>query len=143
MQERLSESLAGRFFLHRCTHWSWTECRAAFGWNLDRWIYFGGYPGAAPFSIVNVSKVRDFIGEVVVASAAGVRSLFPFPPAEQRRCVFEYVYFARPDSVMDGVSVYGSRLKMGASGSLLMATMVLEFFMPARCWTAPEMPSAT
>ena len=47
VQRGLTESLAGRFFLHRCTHWSWPECRAAFGWTLDRWIYFGGYPGAA------------------------------------------------------------------------------------------------
>jgi predicted AAA+ superfamily ATPase len=40
-----SESLAGRFFLHRCTHWSFAECRQAFGWDLDRWLFFGGYPG--------------------------------------------------------------------------------------------------
>jgi predicted AAA+ superfamily ATPase len=38
----VTESLAGRFFLHRCLHWSWSECREAFGWDLDRWIYFGG-----------------------------------------------------------------------------------------------------
>lgn len=48
VQRGLTESLAGRFFLHRCTHWPWPECREAFGWSLDRWIYFGGYPGAAP-----------------------------------------------------------------------------------------------
>ena len=44
------ESLAGRFFLHRCPHWSWPECKAAFGWDLERWLFFGGYPGAAPWS---------------------------------------------------------------------------------------------
>ncbi|MCX5977033.1 MAG: ATP-binding protein [Coprothermobacterota bacterium] len=49
MQEGLTESLAGRFFLHRCTHWGYPECRAAFGWNLEQWLYFGGYPGAAAF----------------------------------------------------------------------------------------------
>ena len=42
VQKGLTESLAGRFFLHRCTHWSWPECREAFGWPLERWIYFGG-----------------------------------------------------------------------------------------------------
>jgi predicted AAA+ superfamily ATPase len=42
VQRGLTESLAGRFFLHRCTHWSWPECRTAFGWTLDQWIYFGG-----------------------------------------------------------------------------------------------------
>jgi predicted AAA+ superfamily ATPase len=47
VQRGLTESLAGRFYLHRCLHWSWPECEQAFGWSLDRWVYFGGYPGAA------------------------------------------------------------------------------------------------
>jgi predicted AAA+ superfamily ATPase len=47
LAEGSSESLAGRFLLHRCLHWSWRECRTAFGWELDTWIFFGGYPGAA------------------------------------------------------------------------------------------------
>ena len=47
LQKGLSESLAGRFFLHRCPHWRYTEMYRAFYWNLDQWIYFGGYPGAA------------------------------------------------------------------------------------------------
>lgn len=49
MQAGLSESLAGRFFLHRCQHWTFPECQAAFNWSLEQWIYFGGYPGAVPF----------------------------------------------------------------------------------------------
>ncbi|MBN1356547.1 AAA family ATPase [bacterium] len=44
-----TESLAGRFYLHRCLHWSYPEMRDAFVWNPDQWIYFGGYPGAADF----------------------------------------------------------------------------------------------
>src|SRR5688572_16173720 len=47
LQRGLTESLSGRLFLHRFTHWTWPECKEAFDWNLDRWIYFGGYPGAA------------------------------------------------------------------------------------------------
>lgn len=50
LQEGLSESLAGRFFLNRCSHWGYGECLDAFGWNLDRWIYYGGYPGGAVFA---------------------------------------------------------------------------------------------
>ncbi len=50
MQERLSESRAGRFFLHRCTRWDYPECRPAFGWSLEHWLFFGGYPGAAAFA---------------------------------------------------------------------------------------------
>ncbi|MBI3291340.1 MAG: AAA family ATPase, partial [Elusimicrobia bacterium] len=41
------ESLAGRFEIHFCPHWSWPECRDAFGWTLDQWLFYGGYPGAA------------------------------------------------------------------------------------------------
>lgn len=47
MQQGLTESLAGRFELIRAPHWSFGEMRTAFGWDLDRYIYFGGYPGAA------------------------------------------------------------------------------------------------
>ena len=47
MQRGLGESLAGRFELIRVPHWSFVEMRAAFGWEVDRYLYFGGYPGAA------------------------------------------------------------------------------------------------
>jgi predicted AAA+ superfamily ATPase len=49
IREGLSESLAGRFFLHRCGHWTFRECIDAFGWDLPRWLFFGGYPGAAAY----------------------------------------------------------------------------------------------
>ncbi len=47
VQAGLTESLAGRFEQLHATHWSWPECRDCFGWELDRYLYFGGYPGAA------------------------------------------------------------------------------------------------
>ena len=53
-------------------------------------------------------------GEVVVISDKGLTSLRPFPAAKARPCLFEYVYFARPDSVVNGRSVYGVRKRMGA-----------------------------
>src|SRR3989338_885959 len=46
MQRGLSESLAGRFELHRHPHWSFQECQACFGLSLEEYVYFGGYPGA-------------------------------------------------------------------------------------------------
>jgi amidophosphoribosyltransferase len=52
-------------------------------------------------------------GEVVVVSAAGVQSLFPYPVARRTRCVFEYVYFARPDSSVFGRNVYQVRKELG------------------------------
>lgn len=48
VQRGLSESLAGRFEMVRLTHWSWPEMREAFGITLEEYIWFGGYPGAAP-----------------------------------------------------------------------------------------------
>ena len=47
IQRGLTESLAGRFEIIPVIHWSYAEMRKAFGWDLDRFIYFGGYPGAA------------------------------------------------------------------------------------------------
>jgi len=46
MQKGLTESLAGRFELHRHNQWSFTECKECFGLSLNEYIYFGGYPGA-------------------------------------------------------------------------------------------------
>lgn len=50
IHQGLTESLAGRFFLHRFTHWNYPECKAAFGWSLDDWFYYGGYPGGQIFA---------------------------------------------------------------------------------------------
>ena len=47
LQKGMSESLTGRFFLHPCSHWGYMEMKDAFGWDLDKWIFYGGYPGAA------------------------------------------------------------------------------------------------
>jgi amidophosphoribosyltransferase len=52
-------------------------------------------------------------GEVVVINSDGIRSFRAFPQAESRPCIFEFVYFARPDSVVGGKSVYEVRKKMG------------------------------
>ncbi|CAL7962953.1 AAA family ATPase [Gammaproteobacteria bacterium] len=51
MQKGLEESMAGRFEIINLPHWFFSEMRDAFGWALDKYIYFGGYPGAA--AIVN------------------------------------------------------------------------------------------
>lgn len=48
VERGLGESLAGRFELLRLPHWSFTEMRDAFGWSLERYLFYGGYPGAAP-----------------------------------------------------------------------------------------------
>jgi amidophosphoribosyltransferase len=65
--------------------------------------------------IIGAELVRDVEpGELIVLDSSGVHSLRPFPPAERRFCVFEYIYFARPDSIVEGSSVYEARKRIGA-----------------------------
>ncbi len=65
--------------------------------------------------IVGAEFVREVEpGEIVEITDAGVRSIRPFGRVRPRFCVFEYIYFARPDSIMGGVSVYGARKRIGA-----------------------------
>jgi amidophosphoribosyltransferase len=64
--------------------------------------------------MIGARFVRDIEhGEVIVIDADGVESFRPFPVTQARPCVFEYVYFARPDSLVNGRSVYGVRKRMG------------------------------
>ncbi len=65
--------------------------------------------------IVGAEFVRDVEpGEIVIIDESGVRSLRPFAAKASRFCVFEYIYFARPDSVLDGHAVYDARKRIGA-----------------------------
>jgi amidophosphoribosyltransferase len=65
--------------------------------------------------IVGAKFVRDVEpGEVVVIDDSGVHSIRPFGSATGRFCVFEYIYFARPDSVVEGTGVYEARKRIGA-----------------------------
>jgi len=58
--------------------------------------------------------VRDVEnGEIVVISEEGLESIKPFPPQPMRPCIFEYIYFARPDSIVHGRNVYEVRKRMG------------------------------
>jgi amidophosphoribosyltransferase len=64
--------------------------------------------------IIGADYVRDIeAGELVVINEKGVESLKPFGTTTKRPCIFEYIYFARPDSVMEGVSVYDARKRIG------------------------------
>ena len=65
--------------------------------------------------IVGAEIVRDLDpGEMVVITKAGIKSIKPFPAKQSRFCVFEYIYFARPDSVLEGRGVYHARKAIGA-----------------------------
>ena len=65
MQQGLTESLAGRFEQIRATHWTFLEMHQAFGWTLDQFLYFGGYPGSA--SLINdESRWRSYISDSLI-----------------------------------------------------------------------------
>ena len=85
----LTESLAGRFELLHLPHWSYAEMRAAFGWSLDQYLFYGGYPGAAPLirqpqrwtryvvdALIETSIARDVLLLSRVDKPALLRRLF-------------------------------------------------------------------
>jgi amidophosphoribosyltransferase len=64
--------------------------------------------------IIGAEFVRDIEpGEMIVITKDGIETLHPFPPKPRRFCIFEYVYFARPDSVVEGKNVYEVRKRIG------------------------------
>jgi len=65
MQQGLVESLAGRFEVIRVPHWSFAEMREAFGWSVEQYIYFGGYPGAASL-IGDEARWRAYINDSLI-----------------------------------------------------------------------------
>ncbi len=65
LEKGLSESLAGRFEEIRMSHWSYTEMRDCFGWSLDQYIYYGGYPGAASL-ISDEDRFQQYIQSAII-----------------------------------------------------------------------------
>ncbi|MBU0558173.1 MAG: ATP-binding protein [Bacteroidetes bacterium] len=89
IQRGLTESLAGRFELIPLSHWNFSEMRDAFGWNLNQYIYFGGYPGTSELitdeerwsryiqdSLVETSVSRDILLLTRIDKPALLRQLF-------------------------------------------------------------------
>lgn len=68
IQKGLTESLAGRFELLHATHWSYSEMRDAFGWNLEQYIYFGGYPGSASL-VANEERWKSYVRESLLETS--------------------------------------------------------------------------
>jgi len=62
---RLGESLAGRFEIIPATHWQWDECREAFGWDVDTFVFHGGYPGAAPL-VGDFARWRRYVLDALI-----------------------------------------------------------------------------
>jgi amidophosphoribosyltransferase len=69
---------------------------------------------ASSFDLIDAEYVREVEpGEMLVIDQRGMRSVWPFAEVPRHGCIFEYVYFARPDSNIDGVSVYEARKNLG------------------------------
>ncbi len=68
LKKGLTESLAGRFEIIPMGHWSFAEMQEAFGWDINQYIYFGGYPGSAPY-IKNEARWRRYMREAIISPA--------------------------------------------------------------------------
>ena len=67
------------------------------------------------FDIIGAKFVREVEnGEIVIITENGLESVKPFPKVKERPCIFEYIYFSRPDSIINNISVYEYRKKLGA-----------------------------
>jgi amidophosphoribosyltransferase len=67
------------------------------------------------FDIIGAKFVREVEnGEIVIITTNGLESVKPFPKMRERSCIFEYIYFSRPDSIIKNISVYEYRKKLGA-----------------------------
>lgn len=68
IQKKLPESLAGRFEIIRFPHWSYLECRKAFGCNLEDYIFYGGYPGGYELRNDEV-RWKQFVTDSLIETA--------------------------------------------------------------------------
>ncbi len=68
IQKGLTESLAGRFEKTYLGHWSFGEMKEAFGWSLEQYIYFGGYPGSAPL-IGDEDRWKSYVKDALIETS--------------------------------------------------------------------------
>ena len=124
VEDRVADALTqvqGAFSLVCLTEQSLIAVRDPLG---IRPLCLGEMPGPTPcyviaseatcFELIDAKFVRDIEpGEMVIVDRRGLRTSHPFMASSPRHCIFEYVYFARPDSDLDGVSVYEARKNLG------------------------------
>lgn len=68
LKDGLTESLAGRFEIIKMTHWSYSEMRDAFGFNLNQYVFYGGYPGGAAF-VGDFKRWQRYIKDSIITPA--------------------------------------------------------------------------
>ena len=122
MFERLTDALKqveGAYSLVVLTQQGLIACRDPLG---IRPLVMGKLGEATIFAsetvaldVIGATFLRDVEpGELIVVNDSGIRSFRPFEKAEPRPCIFEHVYFSRPDSIAEGQSVYEVRKRIGA-----------------------------
>ena len=81
------------------------------GRTKDAYVFASEPPA---FDLIGAEYLRDVEpGEMVVVNDTGLESFYPFAESERRMCIFEYIYFARPDASLGGISVYEARKRLG------------------------------
>lgn len=78
LEKGLSESLAGRFEEIRMCHWSFTEMKEAFGWSLNQYLFYGGYPGAATL-INDEDRFQQYIQSAIIEATINKDILMDTP----------------------------------------------------------------
>jgi amidophosphoribosyltransferase len=122
-EDRLADALShvqGAYSLLCLTPHSMIAVRDPMGFRplcLGRMPGDGAYAVSSEpssFDLIDAEYVRDIEpGEMVVIDRQGLRTWRPFADSRRASCIFEYVYFARPDSTIDGISVYEARKTLG------------------------------
>jgi amidophosphoribosyltransferase len=121
IEDRMEEALRkveGAFSIVAMTHDRLIGCRDALG---IRPLVLGRLQGAhvlasetCALDIIGAAVLREVApGELIVITPKGIESHFPFRPRKPRGCIFEHVYFSRPDSILGGRSVYETREAIG------------------------------
>lgn len=121
LPERVADALRfvrGAYSLAVMTENTLVACRdpmgvrpMALGRHKDTWVVASE---TCAFELIEAEYVRDLDpGEMVIVDEHGLRSVRPFTAEAPHRCAFEWVYFARPDSTVGGLSVYSARESMG------------------------------
>lgn len=81
------------------------------GWEKEAWVLSSE---TCALDLIDADFEREILpGEMIIIDEEGPRSIFPFPPQQHQQCIFEFIYFARPDSHIFGKDVYTVRRQLG------------------------------
>lgn len=127
MQRGLSESLAGRFELHRHPHWSFPECHECFGLSLDEYVYFGGYPGALALR-KDESRWKKFVRDSLIETVLSKDVLLASPvskPALLRQAFG--VAIAHPAEILSYQKMLGTLQDAGNTTTIASHLRLLSY----------------